>query len=56
MAEDGRKEEEKFDFTTESEGYISSVEVKVLAMKTANGVLSLISILGTKVTKLCPNL
>ena len=35
MAEDKGKEEEKFDFTAEGEGYISLPEARVLAMQTA---------------------
>jgi hypothetical protein len=35
MAEDKGKEEEKFDFTSEGEGYISLDEARVLAMRTA---------------------
>ena len=35
MAEDNGKEEEKFDFTAEGEGYISLDEARVLAMRTA---------------------
>ena len=36
MAEDqGKEEEEKFDFTDEGEGYISLDEARVLAMRTA---------------------
>ena len=35
MAEDNGKEEEKFDFTPEGEGYISLDEARVLAMRTA---------------------
>ena len=35
MAEDNGKEEEKFDFTSEGEGYISLDEARVLAMRTA---------------------
>ena len=35
MAEDQGKEEEKFDFTSEGEGYISLDEARVLAMRTA---------------------
>ena len=35
MAEDKGKEEEKFDFTSEGEGYISLAEARVLAMRTA---------------------
>ena len=36
MAEDRGKEEEKFDFTPEGEGYISLDEARVLAMRTAS--------------------
>ena len=36
MAEDKGKEEEKFDFTPEGEGYISLDEARVLAMQTAS--------------------
>ena len=36
MAEDQGKEEEKFDFTPEGEGYISLAEARVLAMQTAS--------------------
>jgi len=36
MAEDQGKEEEKFDFTSEGEGYISLDEARVLAMRTAS--------------------
>jgi len=35
VAEDQRKEEEKFDFTSEGEGYISLAEARVLAVRTA---------------------
>ena len=35
MAEDNGKEEEKFDFTAEGEGYISLGEARVLAVRTA---------------------
>ena len=35
MAEDQGKEEEKFDFTSEGEGYISLAEARVLAVRTA---------------------
>ena len=35
VAEDQGKEEEKFDFTSEGEGYISLSEARVLAMRTA---------------------
>ena len=35
MAEDKGKEEEKFDFTPEGEGYISLAEARVLAVRTA---------------------
>ena len=35
MAEDNGKEEEKFDFTAEGEGYISLAEARVLAVRTA---------------------
>ena len=35
MAEDKGKEEEKFDFTSEGEGYISLAEARVLAVRTA---------------------
>ena len=35
MAEDKGKEEEKFDFTPEGEGYISLGEARVLAVRTA---------------------
>ena len=35
MAEDKNNEEEKFDFTSEGEGYISLDEARVLAMRTA---------------------
>ena len=35
MAEDQGKEEEKFDFTPEGEGYISLAEARVLAVRTA---------------------
>ena len=35
MAEDREKEEEKFDFTAEGEGYISLAEASVLAVRTA---------------------
>ena len=35
MAEDKGKEEEKFDFTAEGEGYISLAEARVLAVRTA---------------------
>ena len=35
MAEDNGKEEEKFDFTPEGEGYISLDEARVLAVHTA---------------------
>ena len=35
MAEDKGKEEEKFDFTAEGEGYISLDEARILAMRTA---------------------
>jgi hypothetical protein len=35
VAEDKNNEEEKFDFTTEGEGYISLDEARVLAMRTA---------------------
>ena len=38
MAEDQGKEEEKFDFTPEGEGYISLAEARVLAMQTASSV------------------
>ena len=38
MAEDKGKEEEKFDFTPEGEGYISLAEARVLAMQTASSV------------------
>jgi len=38
MAEDQGKEEEKFDFTSEGEGYISLAEARVLAMQTASSV------------------
>ena len=34
MAEDKGKEEEKFDFTTEGEGYISLGEARVVAVRT----------------------
>ena len=37
MAEDRGKEEEKFDFTAEGEGYISLGEAGVLALRTAVG-------------------
>ena len=36
MAEDKGKEDEKFDFTPEGEGYISLDEARVLAMRTAS--------------------
>ena len=36
MAEDQGKEEEKFDFTSEGEGYISLDEARVLALQTAS--------------------
>jgi len=36
VAEDQGKEEEKFDFTPEGEGYISLAEARVLAMQTAS--------------------
>ena len=36
MAEDKGKEEEKFDFTSEGEGYISLDEARVLAIRTAS--------------------
>ena len=36
MAEDQGKEEEKFDFTSEGEGYISLDEARVLAIRTAS--------------------
>jgi hypothetical protein len=35
VAEDKGKEEEKFDFTPEGEGYISLDEARILAMRTA---------------------
>ena len=35
MAEDKGKEEEKFDFTAEGEGYISLDEARILAVRTA---------------------
>ena len=38
MAEDRGKEEEKFDFTAEGEGYISLAEARVLTMQTASSV------------------
>ena len=38
MAEDNGKEEEKFDFTSEGEGYISLDEARVFAMQTASSV------------------
>ena len=38
MAEDQGKEEEKFDFTAEGEGYISLDEARILAMQTASSV------------------
>ena len=38
MSEEPGKEEEKFDFTSEGEGYISLAEARVLAMQTANSV------------------
>jgi len=38
VAEDKGKEEEKFDFTSEGEGYISLAEARVLAMQTASSV------------------
>ena len=36
MAEDQGKEEEKFDFTPEGEGYISLDDARVLAIRTAS--------------------
>ena len=36
MAEDRGKEEEKFDFTAEGEGYISLDEARILALQAAN--------------------
>ena len=36
MAEDQGKEEEKFDFTPEGEGYISLDEARILALQAAN--------------------
>ena len=35
MSEDRGKEEEKFDFTAEGEGYISLAEARVFAVRTA---------------------
>jgi hypothetical protein len=36
MAEDQGKEEDKFDFTSEGEGYISLDEARILAIRTAS--------------------